>query len=216
MTSLPGYRRAFLRIMVRAASPTGEVGQQLGRALAVFGAVDVSSLGRYYKDETLLEFRATLEPAGRVGDCIAALRALAPEGWRDSPVGPAWVRPGHGRVSLLHPELEWVTVSPAEAAVPPRFVPGDLVRILDCRAARDDGLVGEEAEIRGSSTPATDADPWGYAVRPSGWDTLICFDEPDLAPTGRRVSEAEPVGHRVISVQPNGTVTGSYVTPSQA
>ncbi|HEU4426873.1 MAG TPA: hypothetical protein VFR67_30440 [Pilimelia sp.] len=208
-TTLPAYRRIHFRIMIRAAARHGDaIAVELRPALARYDAVALIERGPYYKDEALLEFDAELEPTGAVGECVDALRASAATGWDDSPVGPAWGRPDDG-TTFLHPALEWATVSPEEAATLPRYVSGDLVRILDCPAARRDGLVGAEAEIRGYAVPVDDSDVWGYSVRPATWETLICFDEPQLAPTGRRARE-RPVARQIVSVRPDGTVTGYW------
>lgn len=207
VTALPAYRRIHFRIMVRASAREREaIAVELGHALARYGAVDVVERGPYYKDEQLLEFGAELEPAGRVRDCVAALKAGAATGWDDSPVGPAWIRLDDG-TTFLHPRLEWATVSPQEAATLPQYVEGDLVRILECPAAMREGLVGAEAEVCGYAEPTDDNDVWSYAVRPTRWETLICFDEPQLAPTGGRGPE-RPVTQQVVSVRPDGTVTG--------
>jgi len=208
MNALPGYRRIHFRIMVRAAAHESEaIAVELGQMLERYGAVVVIERGPYYKDEELLEFDASLEPTGGVGECVAELTASAATGWDDSPVGAAWIRPDDG-TAFLHPRLEWATVSPEEAATKPQHVVGDFVRVLDCPAARREALVGVEAEVCGYSLPQSEDDVWGYAVRPPMWDTLICFDEPQLAPTGRRAPERQVT--RIVSVRPDGTVTGHW------
>lgn len=193
MSALPAYRRIHLRLLVRAAvHDSTAVAADLGRALERHGAVEVIPRGPYHRDEGLVEFDATLTPAGRVGACVAALTGTA-TGWDDTPVGPGWVRSDDG-TTFLHPRLEWATLSPEEAHAPPRFVVGDLVRVLDCPAARAEGIVGVRSEICGSSHPLTDDDVWGYAVRPSDWTTLICFDEPQLAPAGHPAAASSAIG----------------------
>jgi hypothetical protein len=210
MTSLPSYRRIFFRIMIRAQDQTsGEIATQLARSLAEFGTVEVQEDGVYYRDEELLEFSLWLEPTGSVDDCVAKLQETAPAGWDDSPVGPAWGRRhSDNGVSFLHPHLDWATLSPEQAATLPQYEHGELVRILDCPGARREGLVGEEAEIIARGATMDLDDVWGYTVRPRGWDTLICFDEPELAPTGRRVQQGQPTPKTVISVRPDGVITG--------
>ncbi|MFD9735236.1 hypothetical protein [Umezawaea sp. NPDC059074] len=210
MSDLPRYRRIFFRTMVRArAEASGEIAAHLARSLAEFGAVDVQEDGVYYKDQELLEFTLSLEPTGPVDDCVAKLRDTAPAGWHDSPVGPAWGRRlSDGGVPFLHPHLDWATLSPEQAATLPRYEPGDLVRILDCPGARESGVVGEEAEISSAGAPVDLDDVWGYTVRPRGWTTLVCFDEPELASTGHRVRREQPTRTPVISVRPDGVVTG--------
>jgi hypothetical protein len=84
------------------------------------------------------------------------------------------------------------------------------VRIRDCPAARLEGLVDQEAEVRGHGVPLDDTDSWAYAVRPLTWDTLIEFDEPRLAPTGRRAPQEEVEVAYIISVRPGGTITGFW------
>jgi hypothetical protein len=175
--------------MVRAAAGEGEaVAVELGRALGRYGVAQVSVEGPYYKDETLLEFGATLEPRGRVGDCVDTLMAGAATGWNGSPEGAVWARPCDG-TTFLHPRLDWAALSPEEAATVPRYVEGDLVRILDGPEAGREGLTGVEAEVLGRSAPVGDNDVWTYAVRPVTRETVICFGEPLLAPTGHRAPE---------------------------
>ena len=152
---------------------------------------------------------------GRAGpspsSSVRASGGTAATGWDDSPVSPAWARPGHG-TTFLHPRLEWATVSPEQAATLPRYVDGDLVRILDCPAGRAGraGLVGVEAEVSGHAVPESEHDVWGYVVRPATWETVICLDEPELAPTGRRAPERPVAPEVVVSVRPDGTVTGLW------
>ncbi|MFI6267241.1 hypothetical protein [Micromonospora sp. NPDC051006] len=69
--------------------------------------------------------------------------------------------------------------------------------------------MGVEAKICGYAVPLSADDVGGYAVFPLGWDGVVCFDDPELASTGRRATELEPEAPRVISVRPDGAITGA-------
>jgi hypothetical protein len=206
---LPAHRQIYMRVMVTAAADqSAAVAQSLRDALAPYGRADIEEDGPYYKEPADLEFSVALEPHGRVGDCVDALRALVPHGWSESPVGPTWLAEP-GRPHPLHPGLHWLTLSPEEADAKPRFRHREIVLIRDTPAAREHGIVGREAEISGYVVPTPEDPIWRYGVFPAGWRQTLGLDEPDLEPTGRHAAPV-PASERItISVTPQGEITGS-------
>ena len=162
-----------------------------------------TSRGPYWKIPAKLEFNVELTPHDRVDACLAALRAIAPHGWRDD----VWSRPAAGD-SFLDPRVDWAWILWAEASSPPRFRDGEIVVVGDCQAAREEGLVGARAVVGGLSAPAPDdgRPQWAYSVMPEGWDGMISFEELDLQPTGElQPLDASPP--RWISVSVDGEIT---------
>jgi hypothetical protein len=177
--------------------------------LGRYGVVTLNGGEPYRKDPALLEFRVDLVPDGRVGEAAEALRAEAPGGWSVSR-GDEWYWQRGKGPAFLHRGMESADMQWSEAADLPAFTSGDVVRIVDCPAARKYGLVGVEAEVGGYCDPQPDDEYWVYSVFPSGWDQIILLDEPDLAPTGRRANTAEQTSMSVISVRPDGRITGAW------
>jgi hypothetical protein len=206
---LPVYRQIFMRVMVTAAADqSAAVARSLRDALAPYGRADIQEDGPYYKVPTDLEFSVSLEPHGRVDDCINAFRADVPHGWSESPVGPAW-RAEPGKPHFLHPALQWLTASPEEADTLPRFESGDIAVIRDTPAARRHDVVGREARISGRSAPVPEDPVWGYFVFPDGWQKVLYLGEPDLEPTGRRAPPATAEEWVRIGVSTEGEITDS-------
>jgi hypothetical protein len=205
--SKPAYRRIWMRLFAEAAAQdSGEVAAVLKETLRRYGDVDVHQSGPYWKIPALLEFNVELTPHALVDKCLAAVRALAVHGWHED----VWNRPMAGD-SLLDPRVTWAWVSGQEAASPPRFRDGEVVVVGDCRAARAEGLVEVRAVVGGSSAPAPDngSPHWSYSIMPEGWDEMICFDEPDLQPTGgHQPPDVSPPTW--ISVSVNGDITGYH------
>ncbi|RJQ82035.1 hypothetical protein D5S17_03700 [Pseudonocardiaceae bacterium YIM PH 21723] len=182
MTVLPEHRRVWCRLLVRAAAQeSAQIAAQLTETLSAFGIVEVFEDGPYAKDSTLLEFAADLEPAVGVDDCVASLKDLAPEGWTQTRSGQAWAI-AEGAPVFLHPQMDWATLSTEEAECAPLFEVGDLVRVLDCPAARAADLVDAEAEVIGHSCPPSPDMDWNYVVQPVGAASILCVDELDLSP----------------------------------
>jgi hypothetical protein len=210
LAMLPAHRLIYLRMIADGApEECAALAHAVTSVLSAYGEVSVTEQGPYWKEPGQLELMITLEARETTGECIAALQTLAPDGWDDSPVGPAWQRT-EGDRAFLHPAVAWVTLSPEEAAVRPAFTHGDIVRIRDCPTARAENAVGLEGEVFGRSVPTEEYAYWGYGVTPAGHDLSVDFAETELEATGRRVPPADTGDRLVISVTPEGEVTGWY------
>jgi hypothetical protein len=115
--SKPAYRRVWMRLFAQAAAQdSDEIAAALMDALRRYGDVDVHQSGPCWKIPVKLEFNVGLTPHDRVDACLAALRAIAPHGWRDD----VWNRPAAGD-SFLDPRVDWAWILGEEASSTPRF-----------------------------------------------------------------------------------------------
>lgn len=202
---LPGHRHVHLRLFAEApTSDSSDIASALATSLSPHGSVEVREHGPYSKIPENLEFTVQLTPLGSVASCLSAL-GVGGDGWTDD----VWNHvPGS---AFLHPSIKWASVLTEEAMSPPRFKYSEIVLVLDSPAAREQGLAGKEAVVRGSSAPTpgdAEAATWHYAVAADGGD-LVMLSEEQLQPTGR-TAPSEPTTW--ISVTSDGRVTGRHPT----
>ncbi|MFD0273958.1 hypothetical protein ACFVHB_08585 [Kitasatospora sp. NPDC127111] len=183
MTLAP-YRHVWMNLWVRAPEEQGaELTREVAAALAPLGRVTVVSRGPYRRSPELLAFDVELEPVTSTTDCLLAL------GFRPDEHGfwPGWER--RGDEVFLHPAVVGAQPGEEEAAAPSPFRNGEVVVILDCPAAREEGLVGAEAVVHSSFYP-DEPDPllrrWHHQVLAGGRERLEPFESAELRATGRR------------------------------
>lgn len=205
---LAPYRLVWISLWVEAPPSEGaEFASFFRDALAVHGEVEVSAPEQSERRPGWLRFGVEVTPHGSTAACLREL------GFRFDEIG-GWEWPGDGG-AFLHPAVrpDCVTADKEEAAAPPRFRTGDVVRVGDCTEAREEGLVGAEVAVGSSHYLDPDAPPthrtWDCMVHrlTDSEELEVCpyLPEHALTPTGRWV---ELYDGTTITVSRDGEVLG--------